>query len=82
MPRFAQIDGNTVTAILIAKAAPQEPPFGRMFVQLNDDEDVQGGEIYDGVTFTKPPKPPVVVTPTIGERLTAIETKLDALLAK
>jgi hypothetical protein len=82
MPRFAQIDGNTVTAILIAKQAPDTLPVGRVFVELADNSDVQGGEIYDGVTFTKPPKPPIVVTPTIGERLTAIETKLDALLAK
>lgn len=59
MPRYAVIDNGVVRGVLSASTPPTiDIPPGRSFVDITEQPDIKGGELYDGTMFSPAPTPP------------------------
>ena len=78
MARFAQIDNDVVTGILVATTAPTVLPEGRTFVDITDQPDVvELCRVVDGkFEPPTPPAPQASIDDVLLERVSAIAQKL------
>ena len=79
----AHIKDGVVINLSVGDAdKPWTPPDGTTVVDVTG-QDVSIGYLYDGENFTAPPEPaPVEPTPTLEERVAALEEEVTAIKAR
>lgn len=78
MPRYAVIENGVVVGVLSASAPPTiNVANSRLFVDITELPDVQGGESHDGFMFL-----PTKAAPDLIARLSKVEADVAVLKAK
>lgn len=74
MPRYAVIDNGVVVGVLARSTPPTfNVPVGRLFVDVTELLDIQGGEIWDGFMFSP------ATAPDVAARLSKVESDVAIL---